>query len=379
MTADADTTIPLRLGVVRAAGGGLVFLASGRPGLALHDLQPAPAGGLDPWRGDAWQRADDAAAFGRALAQALLPASLQAMLAGAGGGPLLLLVDASLADLPWELAVIDGQALDARFLVSRQVLVAAQAGTAPAAPGAALPLRIVDDPADAAAAGRAGQPALALPAGARAARAMLDRTLAEGASPARAAQAARGAARAAGEPGGDAWLHGDAVFQPAAVAAAARAGDDVRQLTILSVDLVGSTRLMHALGDEEYSERLTHYHQKVAQVARAHAGLADDPQGDDGFMCYFGYPVASEDAAAMAVRAGLALAAAMDELGLQLRIGIWARRCTMRRGCSRRRQPARSTWARPRGASPASVSISRWSTGRRSSRASTAPRKSGVR
>lgn len=324
--------VPLRLGVVRSAGGCLVFLASGRPGLALHGLQPAPPGGLGPWRGAAWQQAPDLQAFGQALAAALLPAAVQAVLVRAGGGPLLLLIDTSLADLPWELAVVDGQALDARFQVSRQVLVAAQAGDAPSEAPLALPLQVLDDPAAAAAAGRAGQAALALPADAHAARAALQRALSDGASAAQAAQAARLAARAAGQPGGDAWLHGDAVFQPASAAVAGTPDDDVRQLTILSVDLMGSTRLMHELGDEEYSERLTLYHQKVAQVARAHAGLADDPQGDDGFMCYFGYPVASEDAAAMAVRAGLTLAAAMDALGLQLRIGISTGRVVIRNG-----------------------------------------------
>jgi class 3 adenylate cyclase/tetratricopeptide (TPR) repeat protein len=331
-----EQTVPLRLGVVRAAGGGLVYLASGRPGLALHDLQPAPPGGLDAWRGAAWQQAADADAFGLALAEALLPPALQAVLARAGGGPLLLLVDASLADLPWELAVVHGQALDDRFLTSRQVLVAADGKAGAANAGPATALQLLDDNTAAAAAGRAGQPAMALPGHALAARSALAQALADGACIARAAQAARQAARRTGETGGDAWLHGDAVFQPAAAVPADKPAtapdDDVRQVSILSVDLVGSTRLMHELGDEEYSERLTHYHQKVAQVARAHAGLADDPQGDDGFMCYFGHPVASEDAAAMAVRAGLTLATAMDDLGLQLRIGISTGRVVIRNG-----------------------------------------------
>ncbi len=110
------------------------------------------------------------------------------------------------------------------------------------------------------------------------------------------------------------------------------AGDDVRQITILACDLVGSTGLMHRLGDEEYSERLTHYHQRVADIARQHAGLADDPQGDDGLMCYFGYPTASEDAAAAALRAGLALSRALDDLGLQVRIGISTGRVVIRHG-----------------------------------------------
>ena len=110
------------------------------------------------------------------------------------------------------------------------------------------------------------------------------------------------------------------------------AGDDVRQITILACDLVDSTGLMHRLGDEEYSERLTHYHQRVARIAQQHDGLADDPQGDDGFMCYFGYPKASEDAAASALRAGLMLSRALDDLGLQVRIGISTGRVVIRNG-----------------------------------------------
>lgn len=105
-------------------------------------------------------------------------------------------------------------------------------------------------------------------------------------------------------------------------AAAPAAVDDARQLTVLACDLVDSTGLMHRLGDEEYSERLLQYHQRVAAIALRYGGLADDPQGDDGFMCYFGHPVAQEDAAAQALRAGLALSTAVLDLGLQLRLGI---------------------------------------------------------
>ncbi len=355
---------PLRLTVLPGSAG-LVFLATGRPGLALHCTQALPGDGLARWRGLAWQQASAPQVFGAAFSQALLPAALQTALAAADGGPLLLLVDASLADLPWELACIGGQLLDDRFLTSRLVLVADALGQPPPlaglAPDAALDtaqdepsvtagLHLALDDDAAAAAGRAGQLALHLPLQAQAARQLLHQALADGASPARAAQAMRQAARSLGTPGGDAWLHGEAVLHRLGVAANAATNaaanattsmaagaaaaaslaapglapstaplpapdDDVRQVSILSVDLVGSTRLMHELGDEEYSERLTLYHQKVAQVARAHAGLADDPQGDDGFMCYFGHPVASEDAAAMAVRAGLTLAAAMDDAG----------------------------------------------------------------
>jgi len=128
----------------------------------------------------------------------------------------------------------------------------------------------------------------------------------------------------------------DLLLQPLAAApgdaVGTAPGDDVRQVTILACDLVDSTGLMHRLGDEAYSERLTHYHRLVATVATRHGGRADDPQGDDGFMCYFGYPVASEDAACNALRAGLALVAAQPRLGLELRVGISTGRVVIRDG-----------------------------------------------
>ena len=192
------------------------------------------------------------------------------------------------------------------------------------------------------AAGRAGLSLLATEAAAPLALAGFYAALAEGSSFGAAAQLARAAARRARTPGVTAWFHGDGTYIPLRLAptmapVAAKPGnppaapdDDVRQVTILACDLVDSTGLMHRLGDEEYSERLTHYHRRVADIAQQHNGLADDPQGDDGFMCYFGYPVASEDAAAAALRAGLALSVALDDLGLTVRIGISTGRVVIR-------------------------------------------------
>ena len=203
------------------------------------------------------------------------------------------------------------------------------------------------------AAGRVGLSVLATDAAAPLALTAFYAALAKGESFGNAARRARLAARrahAAGAPwapGATAWFYGDGALAPlrAAPTLAAQmpygpksAGlqaapdDDVRQITILACDLVDSTGLMHRLGDEEYSERLTHYHRRVAQIAQQHDGLADDPQGDDGFMCYFGYPVASEDAAAAALRAGLALSGALDDLGLAVRIGISTGRVVIRNG-----------------------------------------------
>ena len=195
------------------------------------------------------------------------------------------------------------------------------------------------------AADRAGLSLLATEAPSPLALASFYAALAEGSSYGVAAQQARAAARRSQVAGATAWFHGDGSYTPlrlaplaspaparptSATAAPAAPEDDVRQVTILACDLVDSTGLMQRLGDEEYSERLTHYHRRVAEIAQQHNGLADDPQGDDGFMCYFGYPVASEDAAAAALRAGLALSGALDDLGLTVRIGISTGRVVIR-------------------------------------------------
>ena len=194
------------------------------------------------------------------------------------------------------------------------------------------------------AASRAGLSVLVVSQPAPVALALLYEALASGASFGVAAQRARAAARAGHSAGVDAWFYGDGQMVPlhplASLAPAAHGAaggrsasppsDDLRQITILSIDLVGSTGLMQRLGDEEYSERLTHYHRRVADIAQQHGGLADDPQGDDGFMCYFGYPVASEDSAAQALRAGLALSRRFEDLGLQVRVGIATGRVVIR-------------------------------------------------
>ncbi|MBS0450632.1 MAG: AAA family ATPase [Proteobacteria bacterium] len=100
------------------------------------------------------------------------------------------------------------------------------------------------------------------------------------------------------------------------------ADDNLRQVTIMSIDLVESTRLLAVLGAEKYSELLTQYHQRCTDILRSFGGVPDDFQGDDGAMCYFGMPVAREDAAAQALRAGLQLVDAVQALGLGIRVGV---------------------------------------------------------
>ena len=95
-----------------------------------------------------------------------------------------------------------------------------------------------------------------------------------------------------------------------------------RQVTSLSFDLVGSTALLRRLGDEAYSEMLDSLHARCTEIVRRHGGQPDDPQGDDGVMCYFGHPHAREDAAVHAVKAGMNIVRTVADLAVSVRVGI---------------------------------------------------------
>ena len=79
-----------------------------------------------------------------------------------------------------------------------------------------------------------------------------------------------------------------------------------RHLTVLFCDLVGSTALTGRLDPEDYHEVVRAYHQLCAEVLQRFDGYVAQYLGD-GVLGYFGYPVAHEDDAQRAVRAGLGL------------------------------------------------------------------------
>ena len=79
-----------------------------------------------------------------------------------------------------------------------------------------------------------------------------------------------------------------------------------RHLTVLCCDLVDSTALAGRLDLEEYSEVVRAYHQTCAEVIQRFDGYVAQYLGN-GVLVYFGYPVAHEDDAQRAIRAGLAL------------------------------------------------------------------------
>jgi len=86
-----------------------------------------------------------------------------------------------------------------------------------------------------------------------------------------------------------------------------------RQLTVMFVDLVGSTSLSSLLDPEDMQTLLTAYQNAVAGAVTRFEGNVAKYMGD-GVLCYFGYPNAHEDDAERAVRAALAILAALKGL-----------------------------------------------------------------
>jgi class 3 adenylate cyclase len=100
-----------------------------------------------------------------------------------------------------------------------------------------------------------------------------------------------------------------------------------RQLTVMFVDLVGSTALSRRLDPEDMRALLRAYQDAVAGAVARYDGHVAKYMGD-GVLAYFGWPKAHEDDAERAVRAGLAVAAGVPGAAtaaggpLAARIGI---------------------------------------------------------
>jgi class 3 adenylate cyclase len=86
-----------------------------------------------------------------------------------------------------------------------------------------------------------------------------------------------------------------------------------RQLTVMFVDLVGSTALSAKLDPEEMRDVLRAYQNTVAGEVGRFEGYVAKFMGD-GVLAYFGWPRAHEDEAERAVRAGLAVVDPMARL-----------------------------------------------------------------
>jgi class 3 adenylate cyclase len=100
-----------------------------------------------------------------------------------------------------------------------------------------------------------------------------------------------------------------------------------RQLTVVFVDLVGSTALGTELDPEDLIQLLRQYRDACTAVIVKYDGFIAQYLGD-GILVYFGFPQAQEHAAERAVRAGLEIVEKVGQLkqpdgrALQARVGI---------------------------------------------------------
>lgn len=101
-----------------------------------------------------------------------------------------------------------------------------------------------------------------------------------------------------------------------------------RLLTLMFVDLVGSTTLSTRLGLESYRETIRHFQDIVTESVESFGGYVAKFMGD-GVLVYFGYPQSHEDDAERAIRAGMTLVDRTRELAvpgidnrLEVRVGI---------------------------------------------------------
>ncbi len=115
------------------------------------------------------------------------------------------------------------------------------------------------------------------------------------------------------------------------IATSPKAMAERRSITVMFIDLVGSTPMSEKLDPEDLREVLRVFHEHCAAVIEVDDGHIARYLGD-GILVYFGYPQAHEDDAARAVRAGLGIVAGLGSvnesleqsfaLRLQVRIGI---------------------------------------------------------
>lgn len=98
-----------------------------------------------------------------------------------------------------------------------------------------------------------------------------------------------------------------------------------RQLTVMFVDLVGSTPMSERLDPEDLGELVRRFKETCTAAVSKYGGHIASFMGD-GAMIYFGYPYAQEDAASHAIEAGLQILAELPLIRgqeeLRARIGI---------------------------------------------------------
>ncbi len=110
-----------------------------------------------------------------------------------------------------------------------------------------------------------------------------------------------------------------ACTEPLAVELPAR--EERKVVSVLFVDLVGFTAASETADPEDVRARLQAYHARTKSEIERFGGTVEKFVGD-AVMAVFGAPVAHEDDAERAVRAGLRILEAMDELVLEARAAV---------------------------------------------------------
>src|SRR5690242_10050391 len=119
---------------------------------------------------------------------------------------------------------------------------------------------------------------------------------------------------------------------------AAAVQEERKVVAVLFCDLVGFTAASDAADPEDVRARIRPYHQRLRQELERYGGTVEKFIGD-AVMAVFGAPLAHEDDAERAVRAGLRILDAVGELNaaqptleLRVRIGIQSGEAVVDRG-----------------------------------------------
>ncbi len=96
-----------------------------------------------------------------------------------------------------------------------------------------------------------------------------------------------------------------------------------RLVTVVFLDMVGSTPIAERMDPEEFRDLVLTYQGTCVSAIESEGGYIADYRGD-AVLAYFGYPVAHEDSAVRAVRASLAAIEQLKQTGsvLEMRAGI---------------------------------------------------------
>src|SRR5947207_5348417 len=107
---------------------------------------------------------------------------------------------------------------------------------------------------------------------------------------------------------------GDRGLAPAARASPTpvEAEDELRPVSVLFADIVGSTPLAERLEPEEYAALIGGCVDRMCRAVEEFGGVIDAYMGD-GIAAFFGFPAAAEDDADRAARAALSVVTAIDK------------------------------------------------------------------